>query len=568
MLLVIDNYDSFTYNLVQYFGELGERPRVVRNDELTVDAVGALNPDAIVLSPGPGAPAHAGICIPVIRRYGASVPLLGVCLGHQAIGEAYGGTVIRAPRGVMHGKTSRIRHDGTSLFAGLEDPLEVMRYHSLVIEHATIPAELHVTATAADDATEIHAVQHRRHPVWGVQFHPESILTQQGKQLLQNFLHLARGGAGRAVLGTLLAGWAMLSALIAPLQAQEVYSTPTLEGPRATAASAYVVSRMSAGFAGAILVAHHGKVVLRGGYGMANRERGIPWSTSIVAPLGSVTKVFTAAAVVDLWDRKLLAPSDKLGKFFPRFTTASTADLTVQQLLTHTSGLDTFSGDDFEKIGLSEFLTRTLGSAPKSAPGTMRTSNIGFSLLAAIVERVGGLSMDSFLRRRLFNFVGMTHTGYNLPNLPSDSMAVGYLNDIRRGTLIDSLAPLGADFWNLYGNGGMQGSAEELYLWVRALADGKVLSAQGRRAMWAPQARRPDGAEYGYGWSVRRDAKGELEQVSNSGSDGVFLASLNYFPQEDLFVSVVSNVGGRESMISSTISGVLRVMLGGESPPP
>ena len=200
-----------------------------------------------------------------------------------------------------------------------------------------------------------------------------------------------RGGAGRAVLGTLLAGWAMLSALIAPLQAQEVYSTPTLEGPRATAASAYVVSRMSAGFAGAILVAHHGKVVLRGGYGMANRERGIPWSTSIVAPLGSVTKVFTAAAVVDLWDRKLLAPSDKLGKFFPRFTTASTADLTVQQLLTHTSGLDTFSGDDFEKIGLSEFLTRTLGGTPKSAPGTMRTSNIGFSLLAAINIETNGI---------------------------------------------------------------------------------------------------------------------------------------------------------------------------------
>ncbi len=199
MLLVIDNYDSFTYNLVQYFGELGERPHVVRNDEIAVEEVAALAPSAIVLSPGPGAPAQAGICIPVIKRYGATVPLLGVCLGHQAIGEAYGGTVIRAPRGVMHGKTSRIRHDGTGLFEGLDDPLEVMRYHSLVIEHATIPASLRVTATATDDATEIHAVQHVTHPVYGVQFHPESILTQQGKQLLQNFLTLARRRAAVGV---------------------------------------------------------------------------------------------------------------------------------------------------------------------------------------------------------------------------------------------------------------------------------------------------------------------------------------------------------------------------------
>jgi anthranilate synthase component 2 len=192
MLLVIDNYDSFTYNLVQYFGELGARPHVVRNDELTVDEIEGLNPSAIVLSPGPGAPAQAGICIPVILRYGATIPLLGVCLGHQAIGQAYGGTVIRAPRGVMHGKTSRIRHDGTELFEGLADPLEVMRYHSLVIEHASVPTVLRVTATAVDDPTEIHAVQHRAHPVWGVQFHPESILTQQGKQLLLNFMGMAQ----------------------------------------------------------------------------------------------------------------------------------------------------------------------------------------------------------------------------------------------------------------------------------------------------------------------------------------------------------------------------------------
>jgi anthranilate synthase/aminodeoxychorismate synthase-like glutamine amidotransferase len=191
MLLVLDNYDSFTYNLVQYLGELGERPHVVRNDAIGVEDIARLAPSAIVLSPGPRTPREAGICIPAILRFGADVPILGVCLGHQAIGEAYGGRVIRAPRGVMHGKTSKIRHSGTDLFEGIANPLEAMRYHSLVVEHASLPPCLEITATAVDDATEIHALRHREHPVWGVQFHPESILTQSGKQILSNFLTLA-----------------------------------------------------------------------------------------------------------------------------------------------------------------------------------------------------------------------------------------------------------------------------------------------------------------------------------------------------------------------------------------
>ncbi|HET7456604.1 MAG TPA: aminodeoxychorismate/anthranilate synthase component II [Gemmatimonadaceae bacterium] len=191
MLLVIDNYDSFTYNLVQYLGELGEEPVVRRNDEITVDEVGAMRPEAIVLSPGPCTPAEAGVTVPVIRRWGATIPTLGVCLGHQAIGEAYGGRVVRAGR-VMHGKTSAIRHDGDPLFDGLPSPLTVMRYHSLIVERESLPDDLVVTAVASDDATEIHAMRHREHPVWGVQFHPESILTDGGKRILQNFLVLAR----------------------------------------------------------------------------------------------------------------------------------------------------------------------------------------------------------------------------------------------------------------------------------------------------------------------------------------------------------------------------------------
>ena len=191
MILVIDNYDSFTYNLVQYLGELGVEPVVRRNDEVTVEEVGEMAPEAIVLSPGPCTPAEAGVTVPIIRRWGSSVPTLGVCLGHQAIGEAYGARVVRARR-VMHGKTSTILHDGTSLFEGLPSPLPVMRYHSLVVAPETIPDALRVTAVAEDDASEVHAVQHREHPVWGVQFHPESILTEGGRRIIENFLAMAR----------------------------------------------------------------------------------------------------------------------------------------------------------------------------------------------------------------------------------------------------------------------------------------------------------------------------------------------------------------------------------------
>ena len=190
MLLVIDNYDSFTYNLVQYLGELGADIVVRRNDAVTVDEIGELRPTAIVVSPGPGTPSQAGVTVPLIQRWGSSIPLLGVCLGHQAIGEAYGGRVVRASR-VMHGKSSTVQHDGTGLFESLPSPLPVMRYHSLIVERESLPAELEVVAVSSEDPTEIHALRHRSHPVWGVQFHPESILTTGGKTMLRNFLSLA-----------------------------------------------------------------------------------------------------------------------------------------------------------------------------------------------------------------------------------------------------------------------------------------------------------------------------------------------------------------------------------------
>jgi anthranilate synthase/aminodeoxychorismate synthase-like glutamine amidotransferase len=191
VLLVIDNYDSFTYNLVQYLGELGADVVVKRNDEITVDQIGDLRPDGLVLSPGPCAPAQAGITVAAIQRYGEHIPTLGVCLGHQAIGEAYGGEVVRAEK-VMHGKTSQVEHDGKGVFAGLPSPMEVMRYHSLVVEPSSLPDCLEVVAVAAGNRQEIHGVRHRKHPVYGVQFHPESVMTPNGKQLLKNFLELTK----------------------------------------------------------------------------------------------------------------------------------------------------------------------------------------------------------------------------------------------------------------------------------------------------------------------------------------------------------------------------------------
>lgn len=190
MLLMIDNYDSFTYNLVQYFGELGEEVVVFRNDKITIPEIERLRPERIVISPGPCTPKEAGISIEVIKQFVGRVPILGVCLGHQAIGAAFGGKIVRA-KNLMHGKTSMIYHDGKTIFEGIPNPFEATRYHSLVIEKESLPEELIITAWTEDG--EIMGVRHRKFIIEGVQFHPESILTRYGHELLRNFLKL-RGG--------------------------------------------------------------------------------------------------------------------------------------------------------------------------------------------------------------------------------------------------------------------------------------------------------------------------------------------------------------------------------------
>jgi len=197
VLLMIDNYDSFTYNLVQYLGELGEDVKVVRNDEWSVDQIAAANPERIVISPGPCTPDQAGVSLALIERFAGSVPILGVCLGHQSIGQAFGGKVVRA-KSIMHGKTSMIHHRGQGVFQGLPNPFEATRYHSLVVEQDSLPECLEVTAWSEDERggfDEIMGLRHRTLPVEGVQFHPESILTRSGKDLLRNFVAERRKAA-------------------------------------------------------------------------------------------------------------------------------------------------------------------------------------------------------------------------------------------------------------------------------------------------------------------------------------------------------------------------------------
>ena len=191
MVFVLDNYDSFTYNLVQYMGELGAEMVIRRNDELTVEEVEALAPDRLVLSPGPCTPQDAGILIPLIQRFAGKAPILGVCLGHQAIGAAFGGDVVRAPQ-LMHGKTSSVEHDGKTVFSGIASPMTCTRYHSLIVAEDTLPEELEISAMAhnADGTSTIMGLRHREYPIEGVQFHPESVLTTDGKRLVQNFLEM------------------------------------------------------------------------------------------------------------------------------------------------------------------------------------------------------------------------------------------------------------------------------------------------------------------------------------------------------------------------------------------
>jgi anthranilate synthase component II len=203
MILLIDNYDSFTYNLYQYLGELGEEITVVRNDKISLEDISRMDPEAIVLSPGPGRPENAGICIELIKEFCSRIPILGICLGHQAIGHAFGASIGKAAR-IMHGKTSKLKHNGSHLFQYMEQPIDIMRYHSLVIRTGTLPAQFKVLARSMDDQ-EIMAIKHENYPLFGLQFHPESVGTRNGKRMLANFLaEIRKENEHEAHTGTLV----------------------------------------------------------------------------------------------------------------------------------------------------------------------------------------------------------------------------------------------------------------------------------------------------------------------------------------------------------------------------
>lgn len=333
-------------------------------------------------------------------------------------------------------------------------------------------------------------------------------------------------------------------------------------GPAAEAIHANLAGRVAEGFGGAILVEKDGAVVLRAGYGWADRERRTPFTTSTIAQVGSLTKQFTATAIVDLSLQGKLAFSDPLKRHLEGVP-APAAGITIHQLLTHTAGLRTDCGLDFEKVTRSELVTRCLAQVDRP-PGKFAYSNLGYSVLAAVVEVVSGKPLEDYLAERFLRPLGMTRTGYFFEDSLRGSLASGYTADGPKPPISERLRPLGPAFWNLKGNGGMQASVEDMYTWYRALAQGPVLTEAMRRTLTTPQARRDDGVGYGYGWFVRTRADGsggEVEQVSHTGSDGVFFSASVWRPLEKTFYYFVTNTG--EEGGAEVAGQVLRVLTGG-----
>jgi CubicO group peptidase (beta-lactamase class C family) len=315
-----------------------------------------------------------------------------------------------------------------------------------------------------------------------------------------------------------------------------------VSGPVGAAVHARLQRLADSGLAGAVIVEKNDTVVLRRGYGLANRERRILFSPSTIAQIGSNTKQFTAAAILDLQRSGSLRVGDSLGRFFP-FAPPPARAITIHQLLTHSSGMAEYCGRDFDRASRDEFLRRCLALPLATTPGTPAYSNPAYAVLAAIVEQVSGQSIDAYLKQRFFIPLQMARTGYTFPGVPADAFAVGYTGGEDRGVITDRLRALGDDYWNLKGNGGMQASATDMYRWYRALRSASSISEQIRTAMFTPHVRVRDGVSEGYGWVVRTDTAGALQQVSHSGSDGVFLSTILWSPQRRLFIYVVTNSG-------------------------
>jgi CubicO group peptidase (beta-lactamase class C family) len=329
-------------------------------------------------------------------------------------------------------------------------------------------------------------------------------------------------------------------------------------GPFGTRAHARLQELADSGFSGAVVVERNDTLILRAGYGFANREGRLPFTSVTIAQIGSNTKQFTAAAVLDLVRQRKLRVTDSIYRYFPS-APAATRAVTIHQLLSHSSGMAEYCGADFARASREEFLRRCLAMPLRSAPGSEAYSNPGYSVLAAIVEQVSGKPIDTYLKERFFNPLAMTRTGYRFPGVARDQFALGYVDGENRGVIADRLDALGDDYWNLKGNGGMQASAADMYRWYRALRDAVVVRSEIRDAMFTPRVKIRDLTFEGYGWVVRTNSTGALEQVSHSGSDGVFLSTILWSPRRRLFVYMVTN-GGESDLAKSVVREVVNAV--------
>jgi CubicO group peptidase (beta-lactamase class C family) len=325
-------------------------------------------------------------------------------------------------------------------------------------------------------------------------------------------------------------------------------------GDAAAAVDRLLRERAANGFGGAIIAEKDGRIVLKAGYGWANRERRIPFRTSTIAQVGSLTKQFTATAALDLWREGRIDLNEPLSKYL-RGVPPAAGKITIDQLLAHTSGLPQDCGPDFARLTREELVSKCLALAQK--PGPFLYSNLGYGAVGALVETIEGRPLEDVLRDRYLKPLRMNRTGYFFSPALADEMASGYVPSGTQPPISDRLSEMDGAFWNLKGNGGMQASADDMYRWYRALSRPSVIHPTVKKMLMSPHARRDANVEYGYGWYLRTGADGAIEQVSHTGSDGVFFAAFVWRPADRLFIYLVTNTGAKNA--GELASSVLRL---------
>jgi CubicO group peptidase (beta-lactamase class C family) len=350
-----------------------------------------------------------------------------------------------------------------------------------------------------------------------------------------------------------------VAAVASDAQTAHVSRVEAMHGPTGQALNSRMLSMADSGWSGAVIVEQADTVLLAAGYGLANRERQLPFTTSTIAQVGSLTKQFTATAVADLVHRGELRYTDSLGSLFADLPPA-VRGITINMLLSHTSGLKTDCGQDFDPVSRDDLLRRCLAMPLMNSPGkTFLYSNLGYSVLAAIVEKVSGVSIEAYLRAQFFAPLHLDEIGYALPGVSADRLALGYKDGAVQMNVRDQLAMLDDRYWNLRGNGGMQASVDDMHRWYRALRSSTVVHDDERHALFSPHAQREPGVFYGYGWFLRVDSGGRTSQISHSGSDGTFESLWYWRPLEHVFIYTVSNFG--ESDLSKGTVAALRKVL-------